>query len=349
MNKLTKVGCSALCGSLAAISSANAGDLTITGGADLTFTSLNKEVTGNPIGMGSNYTLKGSGELDNGWTFDLSIANTNAGAYSATTLNIGMGGLGKLTVDQGSSANGIQAYDDMMPTAWEEPQGAGLSTGIRTVSGVGPSQNIQWAAPTILGTSLVLAWAPDMGTSDTGDKATGGVVTGGKGRGLDATININPSLGTEILSGLNLFAGAHETYVHNRNTTIEEETYQGVAGVTYSLGPVSVGWQVSGDYLGETTAEDYNAYKSHAFGISFNVNDDLSVSYGKHQTRKAGYVTSHAQSGTPASRLVTVESIQAAYTMGGASFRVADVNADNVFFSADKNRSATIVSLGLAF
>ena len=35
MNKLTKVGCSALCGSLAAFSAANAGDLTVTGGADL--------------------------------------------------------------------------------------------------------------------------------------------------------------------------------------------------------------------------------------------------------------------------------------------------------------------------
>ena len=33
MNKLTKLGVSALCGSLAAISAANAGDLTVTGSA----------------------------------------------------------------------------------------------------------------------------------------------------------------------------------------------------------------------------------------------------------------------------------------------------------------------------
>ena len=71
MNKLTKVGCSALCGSLAAIASANAGSLTASGGADLTFTSLGEDVTGQPIGMGSNVTFKGSGELDNGWTYDL--------------------------------------------------------------------------------------------------------------------------------------------------------------------------------------------------------------------------------------------------------------------------------------
>ena len=68
MNKLTKVGCSALCGSLAAISAANAGDLTVTGGADLTYFS-NSGSSGNPIGMASAVTFKGSGELDNGWTF----------------------------------------------------------------------------------------------------------------------------------------------------------------------------------------------------------------------------------------------------------------------------------------
>ena len=39
MNKLTKVGCSALCGSLAAISAANAGDLTVTGGVDMSWIS----------------------------------------------------------------------------------------------------------------------------------------------------------------------------------------------------------------------------------------------------------------------------------------------------------------------
>ena len=140
MNKLTKVGCSALCGSLAAISAANAGDLTVTGGADMTWVSLSQAVTGNPIGIGSNITFKGSGELDNGWVVDLTIAHTNQGAFSTAAINLGLGGLGSLNINQGDSANGIQAYDDKMPTAWEEAHGAGLATGVRPmVSGVGPS------------------------------------------------------------------------------------------------------------------------------------------------------------------------------------------------------------------
>ena len=124
MNKLTKVGCSALCGSLAAISAANAGDLTVTGGADMTWISHDGPVTGAPLGIGSNVTFKGSGELDNGWTFDLTIAQGNLSAFSAANINLTMGGLGKLNFNQGNSGNGVAAYDDKMPTAWEETWGA---------------------------------------------------------------------------------------------------------------------------------------------------------------------------------------------------------------------------------
>jgi len=348
MNKLTKVGCSALCGSLAAISAANAGDLTVTGGADMTWVSQGQETMGNPLGMGSNFSLKGSGELDNGWLVDLTIAHTNGGAYSSATINVDTNGLGKLNFNQGDSGNGIQAMDDKMPTAWEEPWGAGMTTGIRLVSGVGPSQNIQYTTPTLLGTTIVVAWAPDEGTADTADKTVGGGVSQGTASGYDATININPSLGTEILSGLNLFVGAHYTET-NSGSTVEKDSYEAVGGVTYDLGPLSLGAQWSGEDLGESsTTTDYTHYKNHAFGVAFNVNDNLSISCGEHESRKAGYVNSNAQTGENARR-IEVDSFQIAYTMGGASIRVADVNADNVSFSTGTNRSATIVSMGLAF
>jgi hypothetical protein len=353
MNKLTKVGCSALCGSLAAITAAEAGALSVTGGADMTWVSLSKAVTGNPIGMGSNYSLKGSGELDNGWTFDLTIANTNANAFSSAAVNITMGGLGKLNINQGDSGNGIQAYDDKMPTAWEEAHGAGLSTGMRgLVKGVGPSMNIQYTTPTILGTTLAVAWAPRMGDVDNPDKTAGGdTATAGVRDGQDVRININPSLGTEILAGLNIFAGAHQSETVGNNT-LDDNAYQGVAGITYDLGPISIGHQWSGEYSGEASATNvYNSYKNHAYGVAFNINDDLSVSYGKMQSYKAGYTNSNVQSGPPDSRRVIVDSFQIAYTMGGASLRVATVEAENSFFGTATNAdvSATIVSLGLAF
>ena len=75
MNNITKLGVSALCGSLAAVSAANAGDLSVTGGVDMSWISMDDEVTGNPIGIGSNYTLAGSGELDNGWNVGVMVLN----------------------------------------------------------------------------------------------------------------------------------------------------------------------------------------------------------------------------------------------------------------------------------
>ena len=126
MNKLTKVGCSALCGSLAAITAANAGDLAVTGGIHVTYMS-DGNTTGNPIGMASAVTFSGTGELDNGWTYGLYTDFLDQDAYSATRVNITMGGLGTIEFDQGNSGNGIAAYDNVMPTAWEEAHGAGLS------------------------------------------------------------------------------------------------------------------------------------------------------------------------------------------------------------------------------
>jgi len=344
MNKLTKVGCSALCGSLAAISAANAGDLTVTGGATLTFMSHGGETTGNPIGMASAVTFKGEGELDNGWTFAATIAEGDGVAYSATNVDIVMGGLGSFNINQGNSGNGIVIYDNVLPTAWEEAHGAGLSGGVKTVVGVGTSDNIAYRLPKIVGTEIQVAYAFDVGTTDTADKSTKSA-SNNTGRGYDITAKMNPALGTEILSGLNLYAGASTVEVFDNGNQLEDK-YEGVGAIVYALGPVEVGAMWSGTYDGSTSG--YHSYKNHGFGVAFNVNDDLSVSYGEYQSRKAGYDSDHTQGG-PGTRVVEVTSWQASYTMGGATFSVADVHADNVLFVETADQSATIVSLGLAF
>jgi len=343
MNKYTKIGCSALCGSLAAISTANAGELTVTGGVDMSWVSLTNDVTGNPIGMGSNLTFKGNGELDNGWTFDLSVAHANASAYSAAVASVTMGGLGKITINQGDSSAGIQAFDDKMPTAWEEPWGAGLSTGLVKVTGVGTSMSAQYATPTFGGATISVATA-EIGQTDTGDKTSGG---GGKasafGRGYDATINVNPSLGTEILSGLNVFVGGHYAEAY---TLIDNNYYEGVAGITFDIGPVSLGFGKQGRLTGKrTTATDVDYYRNTQYAVAFNINDNLSLSYGYHDSYQ-GTVNDTVDQ---VSKQLEVESAQIAYTVGGASLRIAEVKAKNVAYAAGVDRDATIVSLALAF
>jgi len=357
MNKLTKVGCSALCGSLAAISAANAGDLTVTGGVDMSWVSLGGGAsdTGNPIGMGSNLTFKGSGELNNGWTYDLTVANLNGNNYSSTAVNIDMLGLGKLNINGGDSANGIQGYDDKMPTAWEEPWGAGLGTGIQLVSGVGPSANVQYTTPKLLGLTIAVAVAPVMGVVDTADKSYSGVSTSSKGRGYDAVINLNPSLGTEVLSGLNMFVGAGYTQINTPLVPITSESYtnqddnryEAVAGITLDIGPISIGGGRQGILTGKSNgSNDVDYYRNSQYGVAFNINDDLSVSYGQHNS-----VQNFVNPGLNAAKSMRAYSYQVAYSMGGASIRVAHNEVDNAAYQTGESfdKESRTISLALAF
>ena len=345
MNKLTKVGLTSLCGSLAAVVSANAGDMTVTGGVDMSWVSSDADV-GNPIGIGSNLTFKGSGELDNGWTFDLTVAMLNNDAYSNTVVAIDMGGLGKLNINQGDSGNGIDAFDDKMPTAWEETWGTNVGTGVQLVKGIGTQQNVMYTTPTMGGLTVTLATAPDMGAADTSDKGNSNSQDG-TGAGYDATVNLNPAFGTEILSGLNLFVGGHTSENYSTNEAEQNDRYEATGGVTMDIGPISLGYQRSGIATGDTlTATDVDWYKNEMYGVSFNVNDDLSASYGKHISQQ-GFVNP----GTKEQVDMEITSYQIAYTIGGASVRWAKTDVTNAAYqTADAyDKSGKIISVSLAF
>ena len=348
MNKLTKVGCSALCGSLAAISTANAGELTVTGGVDMSWLSKSESTTGNPIGIGSNLTFKGSGELDNGWTFDLTVANLNANAYSTTVVDIGMGGLGNLKLNQGDGS-GLGSYDDMMPTAWEESWGNSINPGVKLVGGVGTSNHIQYTTPVVLGTKIVLAYAPEYGAVDTADKTSSGAANNEIGRAYDAIVHLNPSLGTEILSGLNLYVGASLQEATRKGGTLQQDQGEATGQITYDIGPLSLGYGVSGFATGYKSSTNPGYYKNHMYGIAFNVNDDLSISHSYYDTRKEDIANTAAVE--EQTRYVEVSTYQVAYSMGGASVRLAQTKADNVGFAigSSNDQKATVLSVGLAF
>ena len=89
MNNLKKVGLSALAGTLAALS-AQAGEMTVTGSAEISYTQRdNDEITGNPIGMNKNIAFAGSGELDNGWTVSISQGTNDAFGFSSAVFLLG--------------------------------------------------------------------------------------------------------------------------------------------------------------------------------------------------------------------------------------------------------------------
>jgi outer membrane protein OmpU len=338
MNKLTKIGASALCGSLAAISSANAGDLTVTGGVDMSWISLDDEVTGNPMGIGSNMTFSGSGELDNGWSVDLSIAHKNAAAYSNTNVTVGIPGMGDFRISQGVSGSGIDRMDDKTPNVWEEAYGTGLGTGIDTVSGVSGAANIEWTPEqTPDGLTARISWSPDAAGSGSSDKVSSGVSTSTKKAGYDITLEASSDLlGME---GLSVYGGiaSIEQFTNAASTSGDKD--ETTFGATYAVGSFTLGYQWSEEDLGRATGA--LQYDNTAYGITFNVNDDLSIGYNHYESEQDNDTDVTAEA----------TSIQIAYTMGGASIRLAEASADNMKYQtgAAYDRDATTISVSLAF
>ena len=84
--------------------------------------------------------------------------------------------------------------------------------------------------------------------------------------------------------------------------------------VTYTTGPVSVGYQAS-SVDGQTSTQDDEAV---LMSISYAVTDDLSISYGTAEVDLGSSTTDQESTG-----------VSASYTMGGVSISVAMNSTDN--------------------
>ena len=340
MNKLTKIGASALCGSLAAVSVANAGSLSVAGGAAATWSSNEGTVTGNPIGVSSGITFTGSGELDNGTAVTLTITGTDALALSAANINMDVPGLGGIKINGKSGGTGIDIIDDKMPTAWEETNGTSLGTGLQTVAGSSGGINIGWSLSSDMlpdGLSVDLAWAPRLSGTATADKGQGGDV-GPVGQSYDIVVQHSG-----LIDGLNVFAGHStiEQIVQSANLTGDRTQY--AWGATYAVGGATIGYQQSRDNLANASGAATSYYDNEAYAVSFNVSDDLALSYGIHKSNRV--LTNVTATELEAS------SLQLSYTMGGATFIIAESSVDNGNYSSGSasDRDGTTVKLSLAF
>lgn len=284
-------------------------------------------------------TFTGSGELDNGTTFTLSLTNTDQSAYSAGNLAITTPGFGKFTIDQGAGGSGMDRYDDMMPTAWEETTGTALGTGLQTVGGISGSPNIDWDLNSDMlpdGIKLALAYTPRAtGALGPNDKAASGSKTEQAGSGYDIAAEYG---GVE---GLKIFGG-WSTIENNALNGADQE--QMVAGATYAVGGITVGYQYSLDEKNGISTS-VNFYENTAYGVSFAVNDDLTLSYGEHESDKS------VETGVTADITTTAKSLQLSYSMGGASIKIAQssVKNQNYVTGATQDKDGTTIALTLAF
>ena len=125
MTNLKKIGLTALAGTLAATSFAQAGGLSVSGNAIMEYqTSVTEDTThssdNNTDGfvMNSTLTFSGSGELDNGMTVSM-YQSLSSGAVTSEGVTLDMGDMGKLSLDRWGYHTGITSVADKVPTAGE--------------------------------------------------------------------------------------------------------------------------------------------------------------------------------------------------------------------------------------
>ena len=343
MNKLKKIGVSALAGSLVAFAG-HAGELTVSGSANVTYThedladtaSTPSNSTGNPFGSDSNLNFNGSGDV-NGMTVSFFTAiQAGGGSYASNSFTVDMGDMGAIKFDQGTGGNGIESIDDKSPTAWEESwDGIAAGDGMTTTG----SQNVFTYTNTIAGFGINAAYDTEIDDSRTAEGDTGAAGTSIDGSNYSFAITNNT-----LIDGLDVGIGYGETDVKDGKTTSTDiETIIGYAN--YTMGPVTVGYT-----MGETSggAQGHDMHQMTAYGIAFNVNENLSISYNNHEVEYLKSPTSASMT-PPVDHSSDKDGIAIAYSMGGASIKIQNNTTEGSSTSATYEEDRTEVALSLAF
>jgi outer membrane protein OmpU len=296
MNNLKKIGLTALAASLVSVS-AHAVDVSVTGGASMSFTNngTGDATSGNEWSMNDTVNFAMGGELDNGWTVDVTMgldgSKTAAGAaFEDRTLKIGMGTMGTLAFNAQDGSSVVGALDDKMPSAYEETwfmadgPGHGAATG----------NMFNYNNDSVDGINLMVSYTPDGGTELESSTEFGVQYTGVEG------LTIGLATGTD--------SGAGST----------AEVENNVMYFTYAYDAFTFGVQSN-----ESDSEVTNADEEYqAYAVSYAVNDDLSVSWGHSELDYEG-------TSTVSDETQEATAISASYTMGSMAFAATRTDVDN--------------------
>ena len=336
MKNITKVGLSALAGALA-ITSVNAGEMSITGSMEASYTKGSGYLTtGNPLGMDKELSVTGSGELDDGTTVSYKQTITDAMAFNDSELVFGNVLGTTATVAMTSTGSPISAIDDVTPTAFEEANA--LIGSIDDVNGMDGTYGIRVTMADVMGTGFKVdaMYTTAVGSGDAqADNGTSGELGGTADDGKEITITGS----VPMVEGLDVGVGYYTQDGKSAVTTGEYGQDEGTVYIKYSTGPVSLGYQ-KGAVTNYTGGAEETQFVNNYYGISYKVSDALSISYNEMDSRKVVGGSDVEQD---------FDSISLSYTVGGMTIGVADAEVSNAAYTSGRTADETSVSLSIAF
>ena len=310
MNKLTKVGLTALATSL--VSSASfAGEMSVSGSAALSYTGLSNKSGTNPWAMGDSVKFNGGGDLDNGMTVSV-YYELDGGTYDDYNLKVGMGDMGTVSFSGASSSgSGVDKLKDIVPTAYSAVYEATDATDSGLIDASGNNQTGQWGYDFSMGDVALSASYNPRGTAAgvKGDAETGYAIVYS---GID---------------GMELSAAYFDDGSEAENDTM---------GIKYTMGSVTAAYQITNVDYEATASVDQDA--TH-YGISVAINEDLSISAGRQEIEFAKAADDEVNSG-----------MMASYTMGSIAISGGMNTMESLNGSATaKDVEATILNIAFSF
>ena len=319
MNKLKKIGLTALAGSLVA-GAVNAAEMSVSGSAGMTFSGGdNNANTGNGWSMGDSLTFSASGDVnDIGVTLSYeldgdapeSVAGTGA-LMDDHSIAFDLGDLGSLTFAGHGGSSALSARDDVMPAAYEEPWAVVTGAAAAVVNGDAEENMFSYSYAHDSGVSVALAYH----NAEAGQSVESY---------MDYAVEYNGVEGLRI--------GYAEGTVHDTAAEADENT----VFATYAIGGFTIGFQASESDEENGTANDR---ETTGFGISYQVSDDLSVSYGNHETDYSAAANEDQDA----------SAVGIAYTMGSMSVSASYHNVDNIAGTGTNDRNGYEISMSFAF
>ncbi|MFL2884232.1 MAG: porin [Candidatus Pelagibacter sp.] len=292
MNKFKKIGVSALAGSLMAVS-ANALEMSVSGGASITFADYGGDVTNNAFSSGDGLTFSASGETDGGLTITSSLVLDN-GVNDDQSVSIATADMGTITFHAKDGSSALGAVDDVMPTAYEEPWfGVTAPTKVDGKSGNGMWQ---YTSASMGGATLTATYLPSLAAV------------------ANSQTSIAIAYSPEMVDGLTVgYASQEDDSTAGAANQVDDTTMY----AKYVFGSITAGVQQSeGD--SNTDASDT---ESLGIGVSYAVSDEMSISYGQHTVEFPNDSTKSDQESS---------AVSVSYTSGGMTVAGSIGSVDNL-------------------
>jgi outer membrane protein OmpU len=349
--------------SISLFTSANAGELGVSGTAKATYNINSGANQTKGIGITNELNFTASGELDNGYTWSYSMELDPGSTQAATettatntqaahnddsklTLTTPMGTVGVFI-----SEGGLDLEDGASQSVYARPTDMGDPSATSDNFTIDSYNNIQYHTPADMlpfGITAKVAYATGLDAYGSGNN-TGKTQTlgGDQTMGESATeyqVKAAPIDGLTVGASYMEFSGSGSA-----NTV--QEPQSGSYMATYASGPFSVGYSkgfkapIVGNLTAGADVETVDYYDQTNMSIAYAATDDLSISYEK-ETSEANYVLN-----TTADVEQKSTSLQVAYTMGGMTIALAQADHENVGYStaSSADREQTLIAVTMAF